>query len=100
MKRRNVRFSSEAEDDLSRIVGWIEERASLSVAIGYATRLHAYCQRLVLASERGTTRDDITPGLRVIGFERRVSIAFVVDGDEVVILRLFYGGRDWENDLL
>jgi toxin ParE1/3/4 len=42
-------------------------------------------------------RDDIRPGLRIVGFERRVTIAFSVDDGRVTILRVFYGGRDWEN---
>ena len=49
-----------------------------------------------IVSERGHRRDDISPGLRIAGFERRVTIAFAVDDDRVTILRMFYGGRDWE----
>lgn len=52
-----------------------------------------------LASERGRLRDGVRPGLRVIGFERRVTAAFTVGKDRVTILRLFYGGRDWEREL-
>lgn len=52
-----------------------------------------------IASERGTRRDDIRPGLRTIGFERRVVIAFHVSARRVEILRFFYGGRNW-TDLL
>jgi len=39
---------------------------------------------------------DIRQGLRVVGFERRVKIAFLVDDDRVTILRMFPGGKDWE----
>ena len=35
-------------------------------------------------------------GLRVTGFERRVTIAFVVTADAVLIEGIFYGGRDFE----
>jgi toxin ParE1/3/4 len=28
-----------------------------------------------------------------------VTVAFVVEAERVVILRIFYGGRDWEDDL-
>ena len=45
---------------------------------------------------RGTQRDDLLPGLRVTGFERRVTIAFVVTADAVLIEGIFYGGRDFE----
>jgi toxin ParE1/3/4 len=48
---------------------------------------------------RGTRRDDIRPGLRTVGFERRATIAFRIVGREVVIIRIFYGGRDFERIL-
>ena len=44
-------------------------------------------------------RDDIRPGLRVIGFERRATIVFQVTENEVVIVRIFYGGQDYERAL-
>ena len=44
-------------------------------------------------------RDDIRPGLRIIGFERRVTMAFMVEAERVVVLRLFYRGANWENPL-
>jgi hypothetical protein len=34
------------------------------------------------------------PGLRIIGFGRRVTIAFHVAGDRITIDRILYGGRD------
>jgi plasmid stabilization system protein ParE len=43
--------------------------------------------------QRGTTRDDIRPGPRTVGFERRVTIAFTVVGDDLIILRILYAGR-------
>jgi toxin ParE1/3/4 len=39
------------------------------------------------------------PGLRVVGFQRRVTVAFVVEPERVVILRLFYGGANWADEL-
>jgi toxin ParE1/3/4 len=44
--------------------------------------------------DRGTRRDDLLAGLRVVGFERRVAIAFHVGPDTVTIDRILYGGRD------
>ena len=52
-----------------------------------------------VASERGTARNDVREGLRITGFKRRVTIAFNVTESQVVILRLFYGGQDWETAL-
>ena len=46
--------------------------------------------------ERGTKRDDLAPGIRTIGFERRATIAFRVGDDTVRIVRIFYAGRDYD----
>lgn len=46
--------------------------------------------------DRGTARDDIRPGLRTVGFRRRVIIAFAVLDQAVVVIGVFYGGRDYE----
>ena len=54
------------------------------------------CNGLSTFPLRGTQRDDLLPGLRVTGFERRVTIAFVVTADAVLIEGIFYGGRDFE----
>jgi toxin ParE1/3/4 len=99
VKRRQVVFTPEARNDLFEIYDWIAEKASPQIAISYIDRIEAYCLRLELASERGHRRDDISPGLRIVGFERRVTIAFAVDDDRVTILRLFYGGQNWEDKL-
>ena len=50
--------------------------------------------RLKAFPERGTRRDHIGPGLRVIGFGRRVAIAFHVGAERATIDRILYGRRD------
>ncbi|TIP98758.1 MAG: type II toxin-antitoxin system RelE/ParE family toxin, partial [Mesorhizobium sp.] len=39
-------------------------------------------------------RLEVMPGLRIIGYRRTVSIAFAVDGERVLILGIFYRGRN------
>ena len=95
MNRRTVTFTPQAHNDLLSIGDWIAERAGTEVALGYTARLEAYCNGFEFAGERGQRRDDLRPGLRVVGFERRIAIAFAVSDDEVTILRLYYGGRNW-----
>ncbi len=73
--------------------------SSVAVASRYADRLEKECLALDIASERGHRRDDVRPGLRIMGFERRVTVAFEVDAEIVTILRLFYGGQNWEEQL-
>ena len=65
-------------------------------AFAYTERIATRCLGLADFPERGTRRDDLYPGLRTIGFERRVTIAFTVAADAVTILRVLYGGRDLE----
>lgn len=45
--------------------------------------------------ERGSVRDDVGDGVRIVGFERRASILFRVDGEVVRILRVLYAGKDY-----
>lgn len=59
-----------------------------------AGRIERCCLGFELAGERGTRRDDIRPRLRIVGFERRVTIAFHVEASRVTIDRILYGGRD------
>ena len=96
MRERPVDFAPEALDDLIQLYDWIADAASPETAIRYIDRLKAYCRGMGHASERGHKRDDIRPGLRIAGFQRRVTIAFTVTEARVTILRLFYGGRDWQ----
>ena len=95
MNRRAVTFTPQSRNDLLSISDWIAERAGIEVALGYTARLEAYCNGFEFASERGQRRDDLRPGLRVVGFERRVAIVFSVSDSEVTILRLYYGGQNW-----
>jgi toxin ParE1/3/4 len=90
-------FTPEARTDLFDIYDAIAAKAGLQIAISYLERIEAYCLGFELASERGHRRDDIRPGLRILGFERRVTITIAVDDATVTILRLFYGGQNWED---
>lgn len=99
MRSRTVLFAPEAREDVLQLYNQIARRAGSTVVLNYIERLETFCMNLEWASERGQRRDDIRVGLRIVGFERRVTIAFTVEPATVTILRLLYGGRDWE-DLL
>jgi toxin ParE1/3/4 len=100
MKRRGVVLSPEAERDLIALYDYIAEEASPRIAAGYLDRVEEYVRGFEFTSERGALREDVRPGLRTVGFERRITIAFTVSEDDVTILRLFYGGQDWRGALL
>ena len=95
MITRRVVLSPEARDDLLAIYDWLAGIASADVALDYVERVERFVMKLDIGSQRGTERDDVRPGLRVIGFERKLAVAFTVEQDRVVILRIFRGGRDW-----
>lgn len=95
MKGRTVAFAPEARDDLVKLGDWIAERAGAQVALNYIERVMTYCASFETSGERGQRRDDLRPGLRVVGFERRIAIAFTVSSTEVTILRFYYGGQNW-----
>lgn len=78
---------------------YIAGQSSPRIAIEYVRRIRTACFALADFPERGTRRDDILPGLRTIGFERRVTIAFRVLKTRVEIVSIAYGGRDFEREL-
>lgn len=96
MKKYEVSFRPLAEADLLRLYDYIAEASGPAVAGGYIDRIEATCLALESFPERGTRRDDIRPGLCIIGFERRATIVFQVLEIEVIIVRIFYGGQDYE----
>ncbi len=86
--------------DLFAIYSYIEKEGGATRAGGYVDRIEAACMALSTFPQRGTVRDAIGAGIRIIGFERRASIIFRVDGDTVRILRVLYGGQDYPDSLL
>lgn len=94
MKTYRVTFSELARRQLFEIYDYIAEHADPVTALRYVERIEAYCRGFSTIAERGTLREDLRPGLRLVGFERRATIAIAVTGDQVVILQILYGGRN------
>lgn len=92
----SVVFTPEAQDQLVELYRYIAMTASADIAVHYTEAIVAFCEELAAFPRRGRARDDIRSGLRTIGFRRRVVIAFAVLGQNVVIVGIFYGGRDYE----
>lgn len=97
MREREVFLSPEARNDLRALYEWIAEAAGTATAMAYIERVESYCLGFATASERGQRHDGIREGLRIVGFERRITIAFTVDDDRVTILHVFYAGRNWQD---
>lgn len=94
MKRYDVRLSPDAENDLVEIYRYVSTTSrSQTVARQYLDRITSYLTSFETFPERGSLRDDVRQGLRIVGFERKISVAFVVEGDCVTILRIAQNGR-------
>ena len=85
-----------AERHVDQLHEYITTQVSGDRADSYVSRIVEFRNGFVIFPLRGTKRDDILPGLRVAGFERRVTIAFVVMTDSVLIEGIYYGGQDFE----
>ncbi len=96
---RRVEFSPEALADLLNLYDYIAERSGAERALMFVQRIETYCRSFATFPERGTRRDDIRLGLRIIGFRRQVTLAFHLERDVVVFDRILYGGRDIERVL-
>ncbi len=101
MKTYRVVFAPEAEDDLVELYGYIAEHGSPTIAARYTEAIVEYCEGLASFAHRGTRRDDIRPGLRITNYKRSAVIAFEVNesSNTVVVLGVYYGGRDYESAL-
>ena len=83
-----VAFTPEAEDDLLDLYNYIADHSSTTQAMRYIERIERSCMSLTTMPDRGTRRDDLCPGLRVIAFQ--------INSGSVAILRILYGGRSVE----
>lgn len=92
--KRSVVYSKRAEADFLSIYRYVTESSGYERALAYTAGIRAFCRSLETFPERGEPWNHLIGGLRVIGFERRVSIALRVSKDRVTIVRVRYGGRD------
>ena len=89
-----VLFSPQAEEDLTNIYRYIAESGYPERALKYIERIEKFCLGLRTFPYRGRSMDHLIAGMRIVGFERRVQIALQISSESVLILRVFYGGRD------
>jgi toxin ParE1/3/4 len=89
-------FTPRAERQIDGLHEYIAGQAGERRADAYVARIVAFCMGFATFPLRGQQRDDLLPGLRTTGFERRATIAFVVTKEAVLIEGVFYGGQDFE----
>ena len=90
-----VVYRPQANQDLDDIFSFIlNQSGSADRALNYVERVLSFCNSFITFPHRGTKRDDLRKGLRLVGFERRATIAFSIEGETITIARIFYAGRD------
>ena len=82
--------------DLDAIFVRIALSAGATIATKYMENLDDFLLGFNLASERGTLQKDIRRGLRTVGCKGRMTVAFEVGTSTVTILRIFWGGQNWQ----
>ena len=95
-----VRLHELAEAELDAIYADLRAAAGAAVAGGYVDGLYDFIARLGTLPERGTVRPGPIAGLRIIGYRRSASIAFVVEADMVTILGVFRRGQNVTSEML
>ncbi|HKH67359.1 MAG TPA: type II toxin-antitoxin system RelE/ParE family toxin [Reyranella sp.] len=93
---RRTRYSPHAARQLEDLYEYVTQASGPDRANAFVGSIVDYCDRLATSPHRGTRRDDLSPGLRIVGFRRRVTIAFSTTNESVEILGVFYGGRSFE----
>jgi toxin ParE1/3/4 len=91
-----VVYTPEAETQLLELYIHLAAADSPDIATRYTDKPLTFCDGLATFPNRGSERNDIRPGLRTIGYRRRVTVAFDVTDETVTIHGTFYGGRDFE----
>ena len=89
-------FTPEARDQLDALHAYISAAADTGIASRFVDGIIDHIATLRDLPKRGTPRDDLRMGLRTLAWRRPVIIAFVVEDADVVIIGIFYGGRDFE----
>lgn len=96
MKRFAVVFRPQALADIEAIFLYVlEQSQNFRTASGFTDRIFDRCERIGDVPRGGVAREDLGPGIRLVPFERSAVILYRLEAETVVIVNIFYGGRDY-----
>lgn len=93
-------FHTQAETELDKLYADIAAKAGFRIAGDFVDGILTFIDALTTFPKRGTVRESRIEGLRIIGYKRSISVAFVVRGDNVLILGVYAPGRDIDDAVL
>ena len=99
MNRHRVEYGRYAQRHLDELWNYVADVNSAQAADRLVLQIIEYCDALSDFPHRGHVREDIGPGIRVYGYQRRAAVAFTVTEAVVEILGIYWGGRDYEPPL-
>jgi plasmid stabilization system protein ParE len=92
-----VILSPEAREQIRQLQRYIADASFPERSAKYIARLRAALRGLGEAPFQGTPREDLGKGLRTVGFERRITIVFMSTRTSVMVVGIFYAGREPES---
>ena len=93
-----VIFREEALSDIEQIVRYLRDQgASLRAAHAFVERIENKCRRIGGVPEGNSLRPDLGPDIRLAPFERSAVILYCLTEATVEIVRIYYGGRDYQS---
>ena len=92
---RTLIYAGLAEADLDDIFDFIAADNPRR-AMSYIDEIRQACRDLCRTPLIGVERPDIRPGLRVLSLWRRVVVVYELTPEQLRVLRIFTGGRDYE----
>lgn len=95
--RYSVRLHDLVKRDFYKIGEWINEFAGPEVASQRISEIAAAIESLEYFPHRGSIRNEVAPGCRLITAGDKAVITFMVDdaAAEVFIYSVTYGGAEW-----
>jgi toxin ParE1/3/4 len=101
MRNLPVIFRQGATKDLDGIFDYLlEQGASIRVARGFVGRIEAQCERIGNLPEGYSARPELGQGVRIAPFEHSAVIVYRMTEAAVEILRVYYGGRNYQEIML
>jgi toxin ParE1/3/4 len=86
-------YRPRAHEDIEAIYRFIAQD-SPTRAYNFVERIQKRCELLSDSPQQGRARPDLGPDLRVVPYGR--SVAYHIVENTVEVLRVFYGGQDYE----
>ncbi|MFN3635352.1 MAG: type II toxin-antitoxin system RelE/ParE family toxin [Rhizobium rhizophilum] len=92
------RLTAKAEVDIIAIAEVGLFRWGRALAEEYIDGLYALFDRIARSPRMARERNELTPPVRIKRYRAHL-VLYLIEGDDILILRLRHGREDWQSDL-